>query len=436
MKIDQMNIDYPKRLLSACFNNDTLYSSTMVEMVDESDFCHVVDKVIFRSIKKLLETNQPIDFIGVAEDIQVSDIQDKECAMLRLSEMMNISLYTTKAFNFYLVKFIESLKREKTRLLGLEITTIADQQNEVDGFIDDIKQKLQKIQERLVKNKIKNSELLATNFLTYLDGETSAPLYTGFDFDRTTRGFKPKQLIIVGARPGVGKSAFVLSIANRLLKAGKRVILYSMEMSANDIIIRLQAIKTNIPITCIENTKGLTDTQLGLLTKASEELSKQHLIINDEALSRPIEIRVEIQKQINIDNKPDIVIIDHLGLLNPSERTDNKSIYQRTSEISRELKQMAMQFDIPFLVPAQLNRKPAERKDNKPILSDLRDSGTIEQDADIVMLLHRESEHDEDADQFGADVIIAKNRNGATRSHKMTFIAELTKFADVDNSQN
>lgn len=435
MRLDEINIDYHKRLLSACFNNDPLNPSTLVEMVTEDDFYQLTDKIIFRSIKKLLETNQPIDFIGVAEDIYASDITDKESAMYRLNDIMNVSLYTNSLFNYYLIKFIENIKREKTRLLGMEITTIAETKGEVDTFIDGIKQKLQKIQERLVKNRIKNSETLATNFLTYLDGDTTTPLYTGFDFDKTVRGFKPKQLIIVGARPGVGKSAFILSIANRLLNAGKKVILYSMEMSANDIIIRLQAIKTNIPITCIEDTKRLTDTQLDLLTKASDELSKQHFIINDEALSRPIEIRVEIQKQINIGNKPDLVIIDHLGLLNPSERFDNKSIYQRTSEISRELKQMAMQFDIPFLVPAQLNRKPAERKDNKPILSDLRDSGTIEQDADIVMLLHREVEHDKEADPFDADVLIAKNRNGATRNHKMTFIAELTKFADVDRLQ-
>ena len=242
-----------------------------------------------------------------------------------------------------------------------------------------------------------------------------------------TSGFHPSDLIILAARPAMGKTAFALNLAlNAAMKSKKGVLLFSLEMSSSQLLQRLLSIEAGIGLQKIRN--GFLDPDdWGKLGLASMKLSNSEINIADLPNVNVLEIRA-IARRLKAAGKLDMIIIDYLQLIKGnSTRGDNRQ--QEISEISRALKGIARELDIPIIALSQLSRATEQRADRRPMLSDLRESGAIEQDADMVMFLYRDDYYNEDSEDKGlTEVIIGKQRNGPVGTIKLRFFHEYTKF--------
>ena len=256
-------------------------------------------------------------------------------------------------------------------------------------------------------------------------------LKTGFaDIDDITGGFQKSDLIIVGARPSMGKTAFALNIAQyAAVKEGKRVVIFSLEMSKYLLGMRLLAMEARVDSKKLQRG-DLDADDWDSINEASEALSKADILINDNSGISVMEIRNKCRRMAA--QKPlDLIVIDYIGLIASDGRSENRQ--QEVSAISRYLKQLAREMDCPVIVLSQLSRGNEARQDKRPMLSDLRESGAIEQDADVVMFLHRDDYYktpDKEKDNI-CEVIIAKQRNGETGTKKLSWLPKYTKFANI-----
>jgi len=285
----------------------------------------------------------------------------------------------------------------------------------------------------------------------HLIGET-----TGFDaLDRRTTGFNVGDLIIIAARPAMGKTALVLNMALKNVERGKGVIFFSLEMPAEQLMLRMLAAKTSIPLQNLR--KGdMDDSQWSNLSAAFDDLNKKKLFVDDGGSININQLRARVRKLAqNEANNIKLVIIDYLQLM---QGTGNKDRHQEVSDISRGLKMLAREMKIPIIALSQLNRGLENRPDKRPMLSDLRESGAIEQDADIIMFVYRddvykereEAKKEKEAKDKGedykskfinkpveeAEVIIGKQRNGPIGTVKLDFQKALTRFVDKENENS
>ena len=286
---------------------------------------------------------------------------------------------------------------------------------------------------------------------SHLTGQT-----TGFtDLDKRTTGFNEGDLVILAARPAMGKTALVLNMALANVEAGKGVIFFSLEMPAEQLMLRMLAAKTSIPLQNLR--KGdLDDQQWSNLTGAFEDLNRKKLFVDDGGSVNINQLRARVRKLAqNEDNNVSMVIIDYLQLM---QGVGNKDRHQEVSDISRGLKMLAREMKIPIIALSQLNRGLENRPDKRPMLSDLRESGAIEQDADIIMFVYRddvykereEARKEKEAQDKGeeykskfvnkpveeAEVIIGKQRNGPIGTVKLDFQKQYTRFIDKENQHD
>ena len=261
--------------------------------------------------------------------------------------------------------------------------------------------------------------------------EETLGMKTGFaDLDRLLVGMGKSDLVLVGARPGMGKTAFALNVASSAAKrTGKTVCIFSLEMSAEQLTTRL--LSAEALIDSYKLRSGDLDGEWDKLAQASSSLSECHILIDDTSGQTVTGMMSKLRRVKNLG----LVVVDYLGLMQSEHHIDNR--VQEVSEISRNLKLMAKEFKIPVICCAQLSRGPESRTDKRPMLSDLRDSGAIEQDADIVMFLYRDEYYKEsDNAQSTAEIIIAKNRHGSTGKVQVGWAGKYTRFMSLENGQD
>lgn len=277
-------------------------------------------------------------------------------------------------------------------------------------------------------------DILKTNLATLSEliknkGATTG-IPTGFgELDKRTSGLHPTDLILIAARPSMGKTSFAINIAtNAAMRGNASVAIFSLEMGKEQLANRILSSEALIPSGKIRDG-DIDQNDSVRLVQTMEMISKSNIYIDDTPGITVAEIRAKC-KNLKLRGQLDLIVIDYLQLMSGQGRADSRQ--QEISDNSRLLKILAKELQVPVIALSQLNREADKRTDHKPQLSDLRDSGAIEQDADIVMFLFRESRYNEAADQRAAEVIIAKHRNGACDSFPVGWIGELTKFVDVD----
>ena len=265
------------------------------------------------------------------------------------------------------------------------------------------------------------------------DGEILG-ITTGYDsLDKRLLGLQPGQMVIIAARPGMGKTALALNLAVNAVKHSQMpIMVYSYEMLAPELSGRILSSEANIDARKIR-TNDYADSDLRSLGFAVQELSKLPIYINDNGSTNLLDIKSQARK-VAAEKGLGMIIIDYLQLMQPHVR--KKSREQEIAEISRGIKELAKELKCPIIALSQLNRAATSRTDRRPQLQDLRESGSIEQDADIVILIHREDYYDENTPEIWiAEVIVAKNRAGEPGTVKMAWVAKQTKFAEIHPSQ-
>ncbi len=410
----------------------------IADVVREGDFYRDDHRRIFRHIGKLCQLAKPADVVTVYESIEKSNEVDQTGGLSYLAEIAH-STPTAANIRRYAEIVHERAVLRKLVTVGDEIAgqALNPAGRDVRDLLDDAERRIFEIAEAgalnqqgfvpiqpLVGEVVSQIEmLLARDSQTDITG-----LPTGFaDLDKLTSGLQPGDMIVVAGRPSMGKTAFALNIAEHVgVDLRLPVAIFSLEMSGPQLATRFLSSVGRIDQGKLRNGK-LTDDDWDRLTHALGKLHDAPIHIDETGAINPTELRARARRLHRQCGKLGLIVIDYLQLMSTGRNVENRAT--ELSEISRSVKALAKELQVPIIALSQLSRKVEERNDKRPLMSDLRESGAIEQDADIIMMMYREEYYNKDTqDKGSAEVIIGKHRNGPTGTVRLTFLGEYTKF--------
>lgn len=430
------NLIVEQEVLANAMQNKTA-AVKAIEGLYEADFYNELHRKIFSAIRTLFSLNKPIDLLTVTETLERNEKNDADT----ITYIANIYA-NNEGLSSNQDAYIDILK-EKSILRSL-----AEFSDEIKALSLEDKSPAKNVLEKAEKELFEISQGGLRNSLTALEdimsetvqtimkrvqnrGELSG-VTTGFtDLNSLLGGFQKSDLVLLAARPSMGKTALAVNLAVNAAKAGKKVAMFSLEMSKTQIGQRILAAFAQMNLSSL--FKGeLEGTDLVNLITASNELSNYNLHIDDTAAISLIELKAKLRR-LKMEEGLDLVVIDYLQLMTTGERIENR--VQEISQISRGLKAIAKELDVPVLALSQLSRALEQRPDKRPKLSDLRESGAIEQDADIVMFLYRDYVYNKETENPNlAEVIVSKHRNGPIGVVNLIWKDEYTRFFDVSKN--
>lgn len=413
---------------------------TASEILIPEDFYRISHQKIFQTMIDLSDQGKAIDVVTVTEELSVKKELEDVGGLSYLTELANA--VPTAANIAHYAKIVEE-KALLRRLIRVATKIVEDgytREDEVEGLLAEAEKKVMEVANRKNAGDFKHvKDVLVQTYdnieqLQNRKGDVTG-IPTGFkDLDRMTAGFQRNDLIIVAARPSVGKTAFALNIAqNVAIKARENVAIFSLEMGAEQLVMRMLCAEGNIDAQALR-TGALTTEDWGKLTMAMGSLSNSGIYIDDTPGLRVSEIRAKCRR-LSQENGLGMILIDYLQLIQGSGRS-GENRQQEVSEISRSLKALARELKVPVIALSQLSRGVEQRQDKRPMMSDIRESGSIEQDADIVAFLYRDDYYDKETENKNMiEIIIAKQRNGPTGTCTLAFKKEYNKFLNIEWSE-
>ncbi|MBI3797995.1 MAG: replicative DNA helicase [Deltaproteobacteria bacterium] len=433
-KVPPQNLDAEESVLGGVLF-DTHALDRVIEVLSVEDFYRESHRKIFRAMLALSEKTEPIDLITLSDILKArGELQDIGGATYlaeladKVPSAANISHYAR-------------IVREKAVLRNLinvcnEITSRCySGQEDIEPFLDEAERLIFDVSEKRVRPAFfKMGDLIMDTIKTveqlYERKELVTGVPTGFlDLDRMTAGLQPSDLIIVAARPSMGKTAMVLNMAQYVaLHANIAVAIFSLEMSKEQLVLRMLCSEARVDNAKVR-TGYLGERDFPRLAMAAGRLAEAPIYIDDTPAQNVLELRAKtrrLKREANIG----LVIIDYLQLMRGLSAQENRT--QELSEISRSLKSLAKELNIPVIALSQLNRQVEQRADRRPMMADIRESGAIEQDADVIMFIYRDEVYKSDSQDEGiAEVIIGKQRNGPTGTIRLAFRREYTRFDNL-----
>jgi replicative DNA helicase len=415
------------------------------DLLIDSDFYRYEHRLIYGAVGALINASKPADVITVFESLQ-NQGKAEECG--GLAYLNSLAQYVPSASN---IRRYAEIVRERSILRKLvtasdEIATNAfnPQGRAVDRILDEAEQKIFNIGEEgsRMKQGFQSMESLVVKLLDRVQEMADNPnditgVPTGFyDLDRMTSGLQAGDLVVLAARPSMGKTAFAINIAEHVaLHEGLPVAVFSMEMGASQLAVRIVGSIGRIDQGHLRTGK-LSDDEWPRLTEAIERLGSVSLHIDETPGLTTSELRANARRLARQCGKLGLIVVDYLQLMSGSSTTgDNRAT--ELGEISRGLKMLAKELQCPVIALSQLNRSVETRTDKRPMMSDLRESGAIEQDADIIMFIYRDDYYNKDSREPGvAEIIIGKQRNGPTGTVKLAFLKPLTRFESLASGGN
>ncbi|AHA31159.1 replicative DNA helicase [Exiguobacterium sp. Leaf187] len=418
---------------------DRLISAS--ERLLPQDFYRASHQRIFEAMLVLSDRGEAIDLVTVTAELSTLGILDEIGGLPYLAELAE-GVPTAANINYYVnVVDQKSTLRRLIRTAGEIVTDGYERQNEVDVLLNEAERKILEVsQGKGSASFIPISDVLTSAYATIdklhkQSGETTG-IPTGFqDLDKMTAGFQRNDLIIVAARPSVGKTAFALNISqNVATRADENVAIFSLEMGAEQLVMRMLCAEGNVDAQRLR-TGQLEEEDWGKLSLAMSNLSQAGIYIDDTPGIRVNDIRAKCRR-LKQEHGLGMIMIDYLQLIQGNGRSsDNRQ--QEVSEISRSLKSLARELEVPVIALSQLSRGVESRQDKRPMMSDIRESGAIEQDADIVAFLYRDDYYNKETEDANTiEIIIAKQRNGPTGTVKLAFRKEFNKFVDLEPSNS
>ncbi|OEB99957.1 DNA helicase [Lysinibacillus sphaericus] len=413
---------------------------TASEILLADDFYQNAHKKIFETMLRLSDQGKAIDVVTVTEELSAKKEIEDVGGLSYLLELANA--VPTAANVAHYAKIVEE-KALLRRLIRVATKIVEDgytREDEVEALLGEAEKKMMEVANRKNAGDFKHvKDVLVETFdnieqLQSRKGDVTG-IPTGFrDLDHITAGFQRNDLIIVAARPSVGKTAFALNVAQSVaVQARENVAIFSLEMGAEQLVMRMLCAEGNIDAQVLR-TGALTTEDWGKLTMAMGSLSNSGIFIDDTPGVRINEIRAKCRRLAQ-EHGLGMILIDYLQLIQGSGKP-GENRQQEVSEISRSLKGLARELKVPVIALSQLSRGVEQRQDKRPMMSDLRESGSIEQDADIVAFLYRDDYYDKESESKNMiEIIIAKQRNGPTGTVTLAFKKEFNKFINVDWSQ-
>ena len=408
----------------------------VLESLNEEDFYRDGHKVIYKAILEMFRNDMAVDLVTLLEYLKSTEMLERAGGVTYITEVSS-SVPSTANLSSYIK--IVSDKSTLRKLIKASTTIIEESynnQSNVENVVDVAEKKIFNIAENRTSKDFESlGDVLERGFMQIEKlfnnkGEvTGVP--SGFtDLDAKTSGFQSGDMVLIAARPSMGKTTFALNIAEHVaLREHKSVVIFSLEMSKEQLAYKLLCSEANVDMLKLR-TGALDDQDWENIAMASGPLSKAKIYIDDTAGISVMDMRSKCRK-IKMEHGIDMILIDYLQLMSGSAGSDNRQ--QEVSEISRSIKALAKEMECPVIALSQLSRAPEQRADHRPMLSDLRESGSIEQDADVVMFLYRDEYYNKETEEKGiGECIIAKQRNGPVGTVKMAWIGAHSKFADLD----
>jgi replicative DNA helicase len=409
----------------------------VTEILDADDFYREAHRRIFNALINLSERDEPADLITLTNELRKIDQLDSIGGASYLASLID-SVPTAANIQYYARIVKEKAILRKLIQTSTEIITQSyEDRGDVEGFLDEAERSIFEISEKRVRPSFYPiREIVKESFATieklFKKKEAVTGVPSGFkELDRMTAGFQPSDLIIIAGRPSMGKTAFCLDVAEYAAIGNKiPVAIFSLEMSKEQLVIRMLCSQAHVEGTRLR-TGYLNESDWPKLTIAAGSLSESPIYIDDTAALSVLELRAKARR-LQSDHGLGMVIVDYLQLMKGRARVESRQ--QEISEISRSLKALAKELNIPVIAVSQLSRKTEERTGNRPQLSDLRESGAIEQDADLILFIYRDEVYNRSEDNPNrgkAEVIIGKQRNGPTGKIDLAFLDKFTTFKDL-----
>ncbi|WP_272495302.1 replicative DNA helicase [Nocardioides bruguierae] len=409
--------------------------SEVGEIIRGTDFYRPAHESIFDAIIDLYGRSEPADMITVAHELQRrGELQKIGGAPYLHTLSANVPIAANAGYYAEIVR--EKAILRKLVDAGTKIVQIGYAgEGEVDSIVDEAQAEVYKIADKRNGEDYVPLADIMDGVLDEIEaiGNREAGVYgvpTGFaDFDDLTNGLHGGQMIIVAARPAMGKSTFALDLVRAAsIHNGLASVFFSLEMTRSEITMRLLSAEAKVPLNHIRNG-NMTDDDWQKLARKMGEVSSSPVFIDDSPNMTMMEIRAKARR-LKQQHDLKLIVIDYLQLMSSGKKVESRQL--EVSEFSRQIKLLAKELEVPIIALSQLNRGPEQRGDKRPMMSDLRESGSIEQDADMVILLHRDDVYEKESQRPGeADLIVAKHRNGATRDIVVAFQGHYSRFVDM-----
>lgn len=432
MKVPPQNLEAEQSALGAMLlDNDAIHRA--IELVEPRDFYRESHRTIYESILHLYQRNEPADLVTVTSDLKTKGMLERVGGASYLSELVDAVATAANVASYCRIIREKAILRRLIEGASQIATGGYDNEVNIEEYVDRAEQLIfdvarDRTQQGFhpVKNIVKDS--FKTIEQLYERKELVTGVASGFrDLDRLTAGFQKSDLVIVAGRPSMGKTAFALNaVENAAIESRKTCAVFSLEMSKEQLVQRMLCSHAEVDASKLRGG-FLSESDWPKLTRAAGLLSEASIYIDDSPALSVLEIRAKARR-LQRDQGVDLLVVDYLQLLRGTVRSA-ESREREISEISRGLKALAKELNVPVIAVSQLNRGVESRHDKRPQLSDLRESGSIEQDADVVIFIYRDEMYNQESpDQGKAEIIVGKQRNGPTGRISLSFRKQLTRF--------
>ncbi len=433
------NMEAEQNVLGAMLN-DNIYVVQVLEVLKKEDFYKEAHQIIFSNIYELYNNDIAIDMVTLSDKLRSDNLLDKVGGITYITELYGTIIKGLNLRSYIKIVKDKSILRKLISASNCITDDSYNKQADVKVVLEDAEKRIFNISQKRSGSDVEPLREILTRGMFQIEelyknkgNLTGVP--SGFiDLDAKTSGFQKGNMILIAARPSMGKSTLALNICeNAAIKNGKKVIFFSLEMSKEELSFKLLCSQASIDLVKLR-TGNLEDSDWEKIARAAGPLSNAKIYIDDTAAISIMEIKSKCRR-MKMEIGLDLVVIDYLQLMSGGTMNENRQ--QEVSEISRSIKALAKEMDCPVIAASQLSRAPEQRADHRPILSDLRESGSIEQDADLVLLLYRDEYYNKESDrQNVSECIIAKQRNGETGTVELTFDGKHSRFSNLDKTHS
>lgn len=435
MKSMPQNIEAEQSVLGAMIIDKTSIAQA-AEVLKTDDFYRDAHKVIYAAIMELFQKDIPIDMVTLIEHLRAKEKLESVGGITYITEVANAVISTANLQSYIKIVEQKAMLRKLIKASNQIIEQSYNKQGDVEDVLDFAEKRIFDIAEKRSTNDFEAiSAVLERGFLEieriFNNKGVATGVPSGFsDLDSKTSGFQKGDMVLIAARPSMGKTTFVLNIAQHAaLRENKSIVIFSLEMSKEQLAYKFLCAEANVDMLRLR-TGNLDDQDWENIARASGPLAAAKIYIDDTAGVSVMEMRSKCRR-IKLEYGIDMIIIDYLQLMSGS---GGESRQQEVSEISRSIKALAKEMECPVIALSQLSRAPEQRADHRPMLSDLRESGSIEQDADLVMFLYRDEYYNKETEEKNvAECIIAKQRNGPVGTVKLAWLGQFSKFGNLDS---
>ena len=435
-RVPPQNLEAEQSLLGGLMLSQDAFD-LVADKVEPEDFYSPAHQKIYVAVRELHTKGKPVDLVTVTDQLQTRNEFDSIGGYVYLAQLLEKTISSANITTYAQIIKEKSLLRKLISTSTKIIDTAYQGDQDVQTIVDIAEGEILKVSDTKIHDGLVDSMQIVKDSIRKIEDlyqrkEEITGIPTGFSqLDKMTSGFHAGQLIVIAARPSMGKSAFSINLAaHAAMRAKKSVAFFSLEMSKEDVMVRLLSSEAKVHMGSLRNGR-LQDSDWPRLIAAAGSISEAKLYVDDTAGISPHEVRARARR-LKSRGELDMIVIDYLQFMQLKQHRESRAV--EVSEISRQLKSIAKELQIPVIALAQLNRAVEGRTDRRPLLSDLRESGSIEQDADIIMMLFREEYYDkEDPEKKGKSlVIVGKQRNGETGDVPLHFEGQFQRFRDAE----